>query len=122
MTVRPDDVERVVAAISRDVSVTLGWSHQVAREFVLRYGGVTSYAEHADDALTLAEQVIDSTQQAVYEEAIDTSWPRCPRHGSHPLTIEADLVWRCPEEDPGDCEGFIRRIPLGWLDCVWERT
>ena len=122
MTVGSGDVERVVAAVSRDLSVTLGWSDDVARSFVLGHGGVTAYAEHADDALALAERVIDSTQQAVHDEGIDTSWPPCPRHGSHPLTIEADLVWRCPKEDQADPTGFMRPIPLGWLDCVWSRT
>jgi hypothetical protein len=87
--------------------------------FVWDHGSVEDYAVHADDALTLAANVIGNVQEAVHRELIDTSWPLCPQHQSHPLTIDSELVWRCYREDQDDPAGFMRRVPLGWLDAIW---
>lgn len=119
MGVPEEHIDRVVAAIARDLSATLGWSAGTATSFVREHGSVEDYADHASDALTLAANVIENVQEAVHRELIDTQWPLCLHHGRHPLTIDSDLVWRCYEEDLDDPAGFPRRVPLGWLDTVW---
>jgi hypothetical protein len=117
--IRPEHIERVVQAVVRDLTTTLKWSDEVARAFVLSKGSVDDYAEAVWDAVTLADRVIGNVQEAVQRDLIDTTWPICLHHRTHPLTIDENLAWRCPYEDTHSPDGYMDRVPLGWLDAIW---
>ena len=41
------------------------------------------------------QRVVDDVQQRLHDEFVDTSWPSCPLHRSHPLWL-SEGWWRCP--------------------------
>jgi hypothetical protein len=118
-----EGIDRVVAAIARDLVATLGWSQSSAERFVRDHGGVDHFAEALREfgLLSLANSVLGNVQVAIHGQGDghDNQWPRCPLHGTHPLFPDDDLVWRCPSVDDEDPRGFVGGIPFGWLDAVW---
>lgn len=73
----------------RDVASTLGWPEAAARA-VVSLQLATTHGHH----------ITESVQDWIIDERVDTSWPRCPAHQTHPLGTMADdsyRTWRCPE-------------------------
>jgi hypothetical protein len=116
-------VERVVAAIAADLIATLGWSPSEADAFVRYEGTVDHFSQVLAefDLLSVARSVLGNVQEAMHGQGdgLDNLWPRCPKHGTHPLFCDCDLVWRCPATDEDDPSGFLGGVPFGWLDAIW---
>lgn len=53
------------------------------------------------------ERLVNDVQQEIHDTFTDTSWPTCPRHGTHPLEYH-DAAWWCDTD-------HIRIAPLGSL-------
>lgn len=92
----PDEVLRPVVA---DLTATLGWSREQAEEFVLR--NACSYGPEVPRVVLVAESV----QQDLHDDRVDTSWPACPEHPSHPLWLSGTLpaIWACPSTGKPVC-------------------
>lgn len=69
---------------------------ETASVLVLEY--VTNAYWSEDDPWWL-HHLVEAVQERIHEDRINTVWPRCPRHGSHPLWLgEAgvpELWWVC---------------------------
>jgi hypothetical protein len=90
----PDDVYGWLAA---DVVATLGWSAEEAMHFADQGGRSAGFF----DVLVVAEGV----QQIFHDDRIDTTWPSCPKHPHHPLTLTDKLpaLWTCPSTGETVC-------------------
>ena len=56
---------------------------------------ITAFHEELD---TFREQLVRDVQQDLHCERIDTTWPACPRHHSHPLWLNGD-AWFCEHDN-----------------------
>ena len=92
MAVSDEDEERTVRLVLADVNGTIGPGH----ESIVR-ANATRLREFADDPHNYLERVAEATQQDLHDEFIDTDWPRCPRHGRHPLWFN-DGGWWCQQD------------------------
>ena len=95
-----DEYSHVASLLLRDVVATLGEAHRAA--VVDRAGEIR--ALNVGDAGT---KLVDDIQQYVHDSHLDTTWPRCPMHGNHPLWYSAG-EWRCSQPNGP-------RIALGLL-------
>lgn len=93
-----------------DLHSTMLWPRTEAENFVLDTAAVI-LDFLADEEWPFVERVIENVQQRMHDEFIDTSWPECPEHGSHPLWLSGKAPWRWTCTD--------RSIPLGELK-VWR--
>ena len=84
-----DDVVRLVAA---DLASTMGWTQEQADRVARRTA--VARAGFGRAAVDVAEEV----QQWLHDTFLDTTWPACPEHGSHPLWLEdeSEPAWTCP--------------------------
>ena len=85
------DQERVVQLLILDLHATVGVEHShlaVANSIRLR--------QFIDEQARYVEAVVESTQQDIHDEFIDTSWPKCPRH-KHPMWFR-DGAWCCQSD------------------------
>lgn len=98
-----------------DLIATLGWDQASADDAVLGY--LTAPTSEEEDPWWLYH-LVEAMQEQVHEHGIDTAWPRCPRHGGHPLWLEEirgpELWWSCRTD--GD-----RVAPLGRLSAMHVR-
>ena len=100
------DLADVVPLLERDVASTVGESH---RHVV---------ASVADDVRELdvpdrAEKVVGDVQQYLQDARVDPVWPRCPRHGRHPLWYRSGEWW-CVEDGVAVARlGELVRSPEG---------
>lgn len=86
-----EDEERVVALLTPDVVRTLGEAYtDLVRRNASRLREFVEVHEYF-------WRVVNDVQQQIHDEFIDTTWPRCPRHGNHPLWFR-DEGWWCGEE------------------------
>ena len=105
--VTAEAIERAVRLVVDDLVATLGWDRSNA-ESVVRAEAM-QWAEpdlswqfdepqwNGIDAFTL--KVAEEVQQIIHDNWLDTSWPRCPTHTTHPLWLqEQTLEWACPED------------------------
>src|SRR5438034_5088833 len=53
------------------------------------------------------EKVVEDVQQRLHDDWVDTVWPRCPRHGTHPLWFH-DGAWFCDKD----------RVPVAQLGAL----
>lgn len=105
--VTDSDETRVVALLLRDLTSTVG---QGVEHIV-----IDSAARHrlfVHDLGRYEQTVVDDVQQRLHDEFIDTTWPACPIHRSHPLWFAAGN-WRC------DQAGRVI-APLGALHDAYE--
>lgn len=84
-----DADESVVRIVAADLVATLGWTTEQAERVARR----TAVARQEFDggAFDVAEEV----QQWLHDTFIDTIWPSCPDHDSHPLWLNDELMWTC---------------------------
>ncbi len=99
-----------------DLVATLGWKRGAADDVILEYLTRPTWPE--DDYWWLYH-LVEIVQEQIQEDRIDTAWPRCPRHGGHPLWLEEvgepELWWSC--RDAGE-----RIARVGGLSAVLGRA
>ena len=84
------EFERVTSRLLRDIAATVGPAHRAA---VLRRAAELEALELA----AAEDKLVDDVQQLLHDERVDTTWPTCPRHGTHPLWYRGG-VWWCERE------------------------
>ena len=94
------DFDRTVELLEQDVVRTLGEAH---RHVVRSAAGAVVRLDVADPEAKLVEDM----QQSVHDTFVDTTWPFCPRHHTHPLWY-VDGAWWCMQE-------HVLVAPLGEL-------
>ena len=92
----PEEILRPVVA---DLTATLAWPQQQAEAFVVE--NAFGWQKGLPRIVLVAEAV----QQRLHDDRIDTSWPACPEHPSHPLWLSRTLpaVWTCPSTGKTVC-------------------
>lgn len=85
----------VIALLQRDVNSTVGEGYG----WVIAEGGrnVASLDVHDGDA-----KLVEDVQRYLMDMRVDTCWPACPLHGSHPLLYRA-ASWWCEMDDVEVC-------------------
>jgi hypothetical protein len=70
----------------------MGWTQEQADRVARRTA--VARAGFGGNAVDVAEEV----QQWLHDTFLDTTWPACPEHGSHPLWLEdeSEPAWTCP--------------------------
>ena len=76
---RDRDVERAIHLLRRDVAATVGHEHD--SEVVRLATNVLEFYEPPH----VTDKIVEEVQQYLHDTFVDTSWPACPRHRSHPL-------------------------------------
>lgn len=76
----------VLELLTRDVVATVGERH---RSLVGDAAAAVGVLEIDD----LDNKLVEDVQQALMDTFVDTCWPECPRHGSHPLWYRAGGWW-----------------------------
>lgn len=92
-SLKADIIERLL----RDLTATVGGDRR------------SEILEFVDLALTFitepehfTEWVVERAQQVLHDTFEDTTWPRCPRHGRHPLWLRwnnGDPTWCCDTDN-----------------------
>jgi hypothetical protein len=90
-----DACTRAIPLLERDVADTLGERYRgVVRE-------ATTYLDdygEGDD-----ERLVENVQQEFHDTFVDTVWPACPRHRTHPLWYHGDGRWWCERDGVALC-------------------
>lgn len=90
--------DRAFHLLSHDLLVTLGERAPEAIRRLRRETRTTTVLSSCDSNEYVAA-VVDTMQQWLHDNFVDTSWPACPIHMNHPLWLDddkSDLLWRCP--------------------------
>ena len=82
--------ERVVRLLLRDVEATLGRSGLEEAVRFLRHDFALN-PQRAD----YPEEIVGTLQTHIHDCFIDTTWPACPRHRTHPLWFGQQDSWWC---------------------------
>jgi hypothetical protein len=92
-----------VALVSRELSATLGLPSETAETLARREAVAAAEImnEWDDDDVSwpsFLARVAEEIQQWLHDTFLDTTWPRCPEHGNHPLWLNDDEIpaWACP--------------------------
>jgi hypothetical protein len=93
MPVSDADQARVIELLCRDAEATMGTTgyEPAIRDHAARV------RPFADDGAYYLEKVVEDFQQELHDTFVHTDWPRCPRHGSHPLWFR-DGHWYCEQD------------------------
>jgi hypothetical protein len=83
----PREGEEVVPLLERDVSRTVGPSY---RSLVQDTAAKVRELDRED----FGDKVVEDVQQFLHDTFVDTTWPACPRHITHPLWYR-DGAWWC---------------------------
>ena len=82
----PTDLSDLVVLLERDVATTVGESY---RHII---AGVAEDVRELDIS-DRAEKVVGDVQQYFHDTGVDAVWPKCPRHGQHPLWYRNGAWW-----------------------------
>jgi hypothetical protein len=94
------------ARLRRDLAATVG---EMNLAIIFEDGGVSVRAPFfrswsiVGESAPLARALVRATeqvQQYLHDEHIDTTWPACPFHRTHPMwphEVDDDVVWRCEQ-------------------------
>jgi hypothetical protein len=85
-----EDLSRIAALLEQDLARTLGPGH---RHVIAAARAKVEGLDIADGATKLVEDV----QQLFHDTVVQTTWPSCPRHRTHPLWY-ADGAWWCVQD------------------------
>lgn len=89
----PDlDQAHVVQLLLRDVHATVGPEH----EAVVRQHAA-NVASFVDDPVWYRDKLVEDVQQYFHDCFVDTTWPTCPRHLTHPVWLHGES-WFCEED------------------------
>jgi hypothetical protein len=102
MAVSDAIVADITGRLRRDLLATLGNEHAA-----VVHEETAQLQAFAADAEAYADLAVTNVQEGVQEGAIDSTWPRCPRHLRHPLWFR-DGTWWC------EADG-VAIAPLGEL-------
>jgi hypothetical protein len=106
--VSESDRARVVQLLLRDVEATVGPAHEaVVRDNAANVGAFV------DDPLWYRDKLVQDVQQYFHDCFVDTTWPTCPGHSTHPLWLQGES-WYCDR----DGEAIAQ---LGDLSSIWNR-
>ena len=84
--------DEAVNLLLRDIEVTLGDGYE---ELVrTRAAELLTFLE---DPAGYIDRLVQDIQQHFHDCRVDTVWPRCPLHSSHPLWLH-DEHWVCERE------------------------
>src|SRR3954467_341916 len=92
MSVPEHDLERIVRLLLQDVEATIGPGHEAE---VLH--NAMHLASWVDDPDTCGQRLCDDVQQYFHDCFVDTTWPACPRHSTHPLWLHGES-WYCERD------------------------
>ena len=98
-----EDLSRTAAMLERDVTRTLGPGHR----HVIAAARANVEDLDIDDGDT---KLVEDVQQIFHDTFVDTTWPACPRHRTHPLWY-ADGAWWCEQDR-------VVVAPLGELPAI----
>jgi hypothetical protein len=84
------DLASVVSLLQQDVDATLGGAH---RQLILDIAADVEELQVGNRE----EKVVNDVQQHFHDTDVDPTWPRCPRHGQHPLWYR-DGSWWCVQD------------------------
>ncbi len=84
-----DHVADVAARLTRDLQGTGHGAHVGFVDHV-----VANVLTFVHDVEWFTVRVVEDVQQAMHDCFVDTVWPRCPRHTTHPLWLHGG-VWMC---------------------------
>lgn len=85
-----EDLPRTAAMLERDVMRTLGPGHR----HVIAAARANVEDLDIDDSDT---KLVEDVQQIFHDTFVDTTWPACPRHHTHPLWY-AGGAWWCEKD------------------------
>ena len=88
----------VVDALVRDVSGTLGLRDEAEFKRYLIGEGEQAIDNGWTSLDMFSQKLVDDFQQRMHDEFVDVSWPRCPYHPHHPLSL-SNGGWRCNQTD-----------------------
>jgi hypothetical protein len=86
----PREREEVVPLLERDVSRTVGETY---RSLVRDVAANVRELDRED----FGDKVVEDVQQYFHDCFVDTTWPACPRHETHPLWYR-DGAWWCERD------------------------
>ena len=99
MAVSDSELESLLARVGRDIEWTIPSrkqqdAHETVSDVREEYGWRFDQGEQIDD---FAKKYVEDIQQAYMDTFVDTSWPVCPRHRTHPLWFH-DGSWHCDRD------------------------
>ena len=110
MQVGPADVEHATTLVASDLTATLGLPTDTAYALARREAVAAAEImnEWDDDEVSwqlFLARVVEETQQGLHDTFVDTTWPRCPEHGNHPLWLNdyESAAWACPATNTTVC-------------------
>jgi len=104
------DYDDFAQRLLQDVGATLGTPYETIVPEIGRH--VRECLEGADG---YRQRVVEDVQQWVHDNFVDTTWPRCPRHGNHPLWFR-EGAWWCEQ----DSQAVARLGELGKITTAGE--
>ena len=105
MTGISDDLKARCDLLIADLETTLGGDHS-ARVYAHALRLQSMSVSRAPDKL------VEDVQQQVHDEHLSSTWPTCPRHGSHPLWLQGDR-WACERDN-------VPVVSVGHLAEAWR--
>jgi hypothetical protein len=105
MPVSESEKARVVQLLLQDVEATLGPDY----EAMVRVNAVR-VASFADEPVWYRDKLVEDVQQEFHDRFVDTTWPACPRHLTHPMWLHGEM-WHCERDDEAIAKlGELRSI------------
>lgn len=84
------EAERLLPFLERDVVATVGASY---RHLVHEAAANVRELDTDDNG----EKVVEEVQQYFHDSFVDSTWPACPRHVTHPLWYR-EGAWWCEQD------------------------
>jgi len=86
------DQAHIVQLLLLDVQATVGPEHEaVIRQHAANVGAFV------DDPVRYRDKLVEDVQQHFHDCFVDTTWPTCPRHLTHPLWLRGES-WFCERD------------------------
>lgn len=105
-----DDIGQATTLVAGDLTATLGFPTETAEALAHREAVAAAEImnEWDDDDVSwplFLARVVENTQQWLHDTFLDTTWPRCPAHGNHPLWLDdrESPGWACPSTNTTLC-------------------
>ena len=87
-----------VEKLKRDVAATVGHRHTALVD-----DSAARLLPFIEPDEWFGAKLTDDVQQEIHDTFIDTTWPSCPDHGSHPLWLTEELMWTCQSTGRSVC-------------------
>lgn len=93
MPLSDNERERIVQSVIVDIASTLGPGHEAV--VVETASDVASFV---DEPVRFRDKLVEDIQQYFHDSFTNTTWPACPRHLNHPLSLRGEF-WCCDRDD-----------------------